>query len=103
MPGGFVEDDEDLIDGIKRELQEETGLKIKNAKQLRTYGTPGRDPRGRTVSVVYFALIEQKDSKIHAGDDAAEAAWHNVHHLPELAFDHTEILQDALKALDGEV
>ena len=103
LPGGFVEDDEDLIDGIKRELQEETGLKIKNAKQLRTYGTPGRDPRGRTVSVVYFALIEQKDSKIHAGDDAAEAAWHNVHHLPELAFDHTEILQDALKALDGEV
>ncbi|HYD21271.1 MAG TPA: NUDIX hydrolase [Flavipsychrobacter sp.] len=102
LPGGFVEDEEDLIDGMKRELQEETGLQIKNAKQLRTYGTPGRDPRGRTVSVVYFALIDQEDSEITAGDDAAEAEWYNVHSLPDLAFDHAEILQDALKALDGE-
>ena len=103
LPGGFVEDQEDLIDGMKRELEEETGLKIQNARQLKTYGTPGRDPRGRTVSVVYHALIEQKDSEVKAGDDAAEAQWFNVHHLPEvLAFDHAEILQDALKALKSE-
>lgn len=100
LPGGFLEDDEELIDGMKRELEEETGLKIRNAKQLKAYGKVGRDPRGRTVSVAFVALIEQKDSEVKAGDDAAEAEWHSVHDLPELAFDHALILQDALASLD---
>lgn len=100
LPGGFLEDDEELIDGMKRELEEETGLKIKNAKQLKAYGQVDRDPRGRTISIAFVALIEQKDSKVKAGDDAAEAEWHNVHDLPELAFDHALILSDALASLD---
>ncbi len=100
FPGGFLEDDEELIDGMKRELEEETGLKIKNAKQLKAYGGVNRDPRGRTVSVAFVALIEQKDSEVKAGDDAAEAEWHNIHDLPELAFDHAVILKDALASLD---
>jgi 8-oxo-dGTP diphosphatase len=103
LPGGFLEDDEELIDGMKRELEEETGLKIQNAKQLKAYGKVDRDPRGRTVSVAFVALIEQKDSEVKAGDDAAEAEWHNVHDLPELAFDHALILQDALASLDNEL
>lgn len=103
FPGGFLEDDEDFIDGMKRELEEETGLKIQHAKQLKAYGRPGRDPRGRTISVVFVALIEQKDSKVAAGDDAAEADWFNIHRLPELAFDHAEILEDALASLDTPI
>lgn len=100
FPGGFLEDDEELIDGMKRELEEETGLKIENAKQLKAYGAVDRDPRGRTVSVAFVALIEQKDSAVKAGDDAAEAEWHSVHDLPELAFDHALIMEDALASLD---
>jgi 8-oxo-dGTP diphosphatase len=100
FPSGFLDEGEDLVDGMKRELEEETGLKIKHAKQLRAYGTPGRDPRGHTVSVAFVAQIEAKDSEVKAGDDAAEVEWFNIHRLPELAFDHADILKDALKALD---
>jgi len=99
LPGGFVEDDEDLYDAMKRELHEETGLKLKHAQQLYTFGTPGRDPRGRTVTVVYYALIEEHLSKVKAGDDAGDAQWFNVHHLPKIAFDHADIIAYALKQL----
>src|SRR4051812_43756316 len=76
LPGGFVEDDEDLEHAMKRELKEETGLKLKHAAQLHTYGKPGRDPRGHTVTVAYYALLEDYlTHDIKAGDDAADAQW----------------------------
>lgn len=99
LPGGFVEDGEELVDGMKRELEEETGLKLMDATQLGVYGAVGRDPRGRTVSVAYYALLDGNNIDVKGGDDAAEADWHNVHQLPELAFDHADILRDALAAL----
>lgn len=99
LPGGFVEDNEDLYDAMKRELQEETGLKLEHARQLYTFGTPGRDPRGRTVTVAYYALIEEHLSKVKGGDDAADAQWFNIHHLPEIAFDHADIIAYAMKQL----
>jgi len=99
LPGGFVEDDEDLEPAMIRELEEETGLKIKHATQLRAYGTPGRDPRGRTVTVAFYALIDAKYTHVKGADDAADAQWFNIHHLPAIAFDHKVIIADALKLL----
>ncbi|OJW79851.1 MAG: NUDIX hydrolase [Bacteroidetes bacterium 46-16] len=99
LPGGFVEDEEDLEPAMRRELEEETGLKIKEAKQIGTYGTPGRDPRGRTVTVAYYALIDEKNSHVTGGDDAADAQWFNIHHLPGIAFDHADIIAYAMKQL----
>ena len=94
LPGGFVEIDEDLDDGARRELEEETGLKNIDLIQFRAYGKPGRDPRGRTISVVYYGFITNENSTIKAGDDAAEAAWFNLNALPPLAFDHECIIRD---------
>jgi 8-oxo-dGTP diphosphatase len=93
LPGGFVEIDEDIEEGAQRELEEETGLKGLNLVQFKTYGRPGRDPRGRTVSVVYSAYLNA-DVAVKAGDDAAKAAWFDLDNLPALAFDHEDILSD---------
>jgi len=99
IPGGFVEYDEELITAAKRELEEETGIKNVLPEQVHTFGKVGRDPRGRTVSVVYFAFIDPSAVKIKAGSDAKEACWFNVKNLPELAFDHREIIDFTVKTL----
>jgi len=97
LPGGFVEIDEDLEDAAKRELAEETGIKVNNMKQLFTIGTPGRDPRGRTISVIYYAKVDDS-AKASAGDDAAELCWVNVNDIPQnLAFDHNLIINNFFK------
>ena len=98
LPGGFVEQDEDLPEAAKRELQEETGLVVEKNEQVGTFGKPGRDPRGRTISIVYLSLIHGED-QLHADDDAAEAAWFDIDNLPELAFDHSEIVKTAYQYL----
>ncbi|MDD3014408.1 MAG: NUDIX domain-containing protein [Candidatus Gastranaerophilales bacterium] len=99
IPGGFVDYNEPLESAALRELEEETGIKDVYLEQLHTIGTPGRDPRERTVSVVYFALLNSKNFKIKAQSDAKEAAWFNVKELPELAFDHNDILSCAIETL----
>jgi 8-oxo-dGTP diphosphatase len=93
LPGGFVEENERLADAAKRELQEETGLRINDLEQLYTSGDPGRDPRGWTVSVVFLARVDAM--KATAGDDASDARWFAIGKLPELAFDHAMILERA--------
>jgi 8-oxo-dGTP diphosphatase len=98
IPGGFVEDDEDLEPAALRELEEETGLKLNSLKQLHTFGKPGRDPRGRTVSVTYYAILETK-LPVTGGDDAAEAQWVSIKDIKEMAFDHMDVLQFALEEL----
>ena len=101
IPGGFVEPDEDLIDAARRELFEETGLTPPELEQLATFGHPDRDPRGRTISVVYGARLQRAVIPA-AGDDASDARWFPRTTLPaNLAFDHATILTQVLPQLVG--
>lgn len=98
LPGGFVEEDESLEAAARRELLEETGLEPRGELgQVGTYGDPGRDPRGWTVTVVFHTVLDYDESgAVAGGSDADEAAWHSVRALPHLAFDHDLIVADAL-------
>lgn len=102
LPGGFVEPDEDLAEAAARELREETGVKNIFLKQLRAYGAPDRDPRGRVLSVAFLAFIPG-DRPLRAATDAAAARWFPVDELPALAFDHATIVADALRELRFEL
>jgi 8-oxo-dGTP diphosphatase len=79
-----------------RELEEETGLKINEVHQIGAYSKVDRDPRGRTVTVAYLAIADEPMA-VSGQDDAAKAQWFPLSALPELAFDHDEIMQDAIK------
>lgn len=103
IPGGFIEYDEDIYDAAKRELKEETGLENIYLEQLKTFGKPNRDPRGRTISVVYFALVNSSKLNIRAQSDAKDAQLFSLKNLPELAFDHKFILDSALQTLRMEL
>jgi 8-oxo-dGTP diphosphatase len=103
IPGGFVEDDEELEAAAIRELEEETGLKLPAMTQLHTFGKVGRDPRGRTISVVYYAITDASLQEVKGADDAEEAKLVNVNEITELAFDHMEALALAMKKLADKV
>jgi 8-oxo-dGTP diphosphatase len=98
LPGGFIEMEEDLIDSAHRELEEETHINQIELKQLKTYGAPGRDPRGRTISVVFGGYLNS-EQEAQAGDDAKETHWFPVNELPPLAFDHELIIEESLDIL----
>jgi len=102
LPGGYVEIDEDLPDAAARELAEETGLRDVPLEQLHTFGKPGRDPRGRTITVVYFGIAGQDQQQVKAADDAAQAQWFDIDHLPRMAFDHEQIVRCAIERLERE-
>lgn len=102
LPGGFVRVNEALEAAARRELEEETDLKKLDLEQLYTFGAVDRDPRERVVSVAYYALVNIAEHPIHAASDAREAAWFGIHELPNLAFDHNEILEMALQRLRGK-
>jgi len=93
LPGGFIEMHEELETACQRELEEETGIKVEELKQFRAYGGVNRDPRHRTVSVVFYAFTDD-ELLACAGDDAAKAKWFLLNRLPELAFDHLQILEE---------
>ena len=99
IPGGFVEDNEELEAAAIRELQEETGLVVPAMTQLHTFGKVGRDSRGRTVTVTYYAFADAATQQVQGGDDAAEAEWVFVIGITELAFDHMEMLDMAMKTV----
>lgn len=97
FPGGFVDEGEDLMHAASRELMEETGVEVKAEQllQFRSYGKLGRDPRFHTVSVVFSIRLYDQPLAI-AADDAAEVAWFELTELPDMAFDHKEILEEFL-------
>jgi 8-oxo-dGTP diphosphatase len=103
LPGGFVRMEESLEDAARRELAEEAGVRPGLLEQLYTFGEPGRDPRGRVITVAYFALVKLTDHKVQAATDASEAAWFSVWDMPKLAFDHAEVVATALQRLKGKV
>ncbi len=98
LPGGFVEEHEDIDSAAARELLEETQITVDKLTQLKAFGKPFRDPRNHVVSVAYYGFATQ-DTVAIASDDAKEAKWFSVNELPKLAFDHSEIINFALEKL----
>jgi 8-oxo-dGTP diphosphatase len=103
LPGGFVRAEETLEQAAFRELLEETGTKDVYLEQLYTFGDPHRDPRGRVVTVAYYALVPNDKSPLLAGTDAAAAGWYPVSALPPLAFDHKKIVEYAVDRLRSKL
>jgi 8-oxo-dGTP diphosphatase len=96
FPGGFMNIDETTDEAARRELAEETGLKVEHVEQVGAYSKVDRDPRERVISVTYLAWID-KPVAVKGDDDARKAQWFSLEALPQLAFDHKEILADALR------
>lgn len=99
LPGGFVQLDEDLETGARRELSEETGISGVYLEQLYTYGAVDRDPRERVITVAYYALIPSDKIVLQAATDAEAVGWFSMNELPRLAFDHKEIVDMAHQRL----
>jgi 8-oxo-dGTP diphosphatase len=97
FPGGFMNMDETTEQCAIRELEEETGLRVSDVHQIGAYSKVDRDPRGRTITVAYLAIIDEP-VQVTGQDDAAKAEWFPLSALPELAFDHADIMRDAVKA-----
>ena len=96
FPGGFMNMDETTEQCAIRELEEETGLKVTDLQQIGAYSKVDRDPRGRTVTVAYLIVIDAPVA-VTGQDDAAKAQWFPIDALPPLAFDHEDIMRDAIK------
>lgn len=103
IPGGFVQMQESLEDAARREVAEEAGVSGVFLEQLYTFGDPERDPRGRVITVAYYALVPAERLQLQADTDAAEANWFAVEELPPLAFDHEAIVQAALERLKSKL
>jgi 8-oxo-dGTP diphosphatase len=103
LPGGFVLDDETLEQAVTRELATEAGVHINYLEQLYTFGRPERDPRGRVVSIAYFGLVNPTNFKLAASSDAEDARWFDIKNLPDLAFDHSDVVETAVKRLRAKI
>lgn len=97
LPGGFIEMEETLLESVERELREETGLEGIALEQFGVFGDPGRDPRGRSITVAFVGRVEDMGVEVKAGDDAADARWFGCGELPEMAFDHAEIVAAGMR------
>jgi 8-oxo-dGTP diphosphatase len=97
FPGGFLNMDETAEQGALRELQEETGLELSNVTQVGAFTKVDRDPRSRVITIAFYAITEKRDVK--GGDDAARAQWFPLDQLPKLAFDHDDVLREAMEKM----
>lgn len=103
IPGGLVLENESLEEAVERELNEETGVQLDYLEQLYTFGKVDRDPRNRVVSIAYYGLVKKSDYQLYASTDATDAKWFYWDKLPELAFDHTIILETAINRLRSKI
>lgn len=103
LPGGFVRMEESLDEAARRELEEETGVSGVYLEQLYTFGAPKRDPRERVITVAYYALIPSDKLKLRAASDAEAVGWFAMDELPQLAFDHSEIVAMAHQRLAAKL
>ena len=99
LPGGFIEMDERLHEAAARELEEETGLTRVPLTPFKTFDAIDRDPRGRTISFIFYGFLDAPSKQLKAASDARDARWFKVNQLPELAFDHAEIVDELLKEI----
>jgi 8-oxo-dGTP diphosphatase len=99
LPGGFIDMEETVEEAVVRELEEETHLKVEELQQLHTFSALNRDPRGRTVSVTFFGVVDSDQSQVSGGDDASDAKWFPLARLPQLAFDHVEAVTMAVERI----
>jgi 8-oxo-dGTP diphosphatase len=104
LVGGFVKNDESLFSAVKRELKEEAGIEVNFLEQLFTFGDNiHRDPRSRVISVAYFALVNPDQFQVKADTDAEDAQWFPIDELPDLGYDHDEIVKVAVERLKAKL
>ncbi len=103
LPGGFVKDKENLDEAVLRELKEETGVKANYLEQLYTFGAVHRDKRSRVISISYLALINPNNYKLKADTDALDAQWYDLDDIPNLAFDHQDIIKTGIERLKAKI
>ncbi len=99
LPGGFVEYGETVEAAVQREVAEETGLDVETTSLIGVYSDPHRDPRGHIISIAFLAEIHS--GALLGGSDASKARFWPLTALPNLAFDHVRIVNDALKVING--
>ncbi len=103
LPGGVVGENEDIEANAMRKLEEGTGVSGVYLEQLSTFGVPERDPRERVVAVAYYALVPSKRLRLRTDEDSEGVGWFALNELPELAFDHGEMVGTAHQRLAAKL